>query len=958
MSPRTGADVAAAAGPSVAAVAAAALEHVAQLEGASDTAAVLDTSVAAVLALLNASAVVVVQTAGEQVSAPAGRGLTAEQQSWFQGPPSGLPGWGQLPDQPEAGKRWQAVAGRVGSAGTGFLVCAERAGDASTLLYALAAPPGDFAPDDALLLSVLAGQMFAALGRRRLMLAAERDQQQAEALRQLTGALSASLDSAALLDRYCRALLALTCADRATVLLMDEDGRYLRLGLCRGAGSAEFTARFDAAFTTIPIDQTSTIRQVLEGRATQVRRLGLSQPSSFGTIYRKVSGAAWAAFQPLLAGEIPIGLVILEQLDPDRPLQPDQIRTAEQVSGVAAVTLQHAGLYERVQRARAQLAALHDVTLAISFSESLADTLQHITDAAARLTGADRCRLGLREGESSYRMAAVTGDTDDVGACYDLQTAIGGWIIRTGHLAWLPDLQLGLAEPPETARLARRPQGSALGVPLLGRDRKTLGFLSLHHHRAGHFSREVSALAERFAAEAVLAVENNAEVEGRRRLEDQLREQAFHDPLTGLANRRLFTERVGHALELHARDHRPLAVLFCDLDDFKHVNDSYGHSTGDALLRSVGERLRGVLRSGDTLARLGGDEFAVLLEDQGDPEEVGRRIAAALLAPFAVDGHHLLVGGSVGIAFVGAEEGAPSWQAMLANADVAMYEAKRAGKNQLCRYRPGLRLADAAGAQLRQSFAGALRDGTVRAVFQPIFHLVGGRLLGFEALARLDLDGEPVSPEVFVPLAERQAMIAELTDQMLEQACARLAAWSARVGHSELRVGVNVSSQQLVERAFVGRVAEALARHRIRPGQLVLEITERALITDPVLAAEVSAGLVALGVRLSLDDFGVGYSSLAHLHQIPLHSIKIDRIFIQDIAERPENVRMLRGILRLAGELDLDVVAEGIETPEQLSILRELGCGLGQGYLLGMPAPAEHWRDLLEAPSARGPRPG
>jgi len=223
----------------------------------------------------------------------------------------------------------------------------------------------------------------------------------------------------------------------------------------------------------------------------------------------------------------------------------------------------------------------------------------------------------------------------------------------------------------------------------------------------------VSGLAERFAAEAVLAVESDAEAQARRRLEDQLRRQALHDPLTDLANRTLFTDRVAHALDLHERDRRPLGVLFCDLDDFKHVNDSFGHTTGDALLTQVSGRLRRTLRPGHTLARLGGDEFAVRVEDGGNSVEVGRRIADALRTPFSIRDHELAVHASIGIAVVEASMATPSCEDLLGNADTAMYEAKNNGKNKMSLFRPGMRLANAVDAPLRQALSDGLRDNAV-----------------------------------------------------------------------------------------------------------------------------------------------------------------------------------------------------------------------------------------------------
>jgi len=923
------------------------LRHLAVLSQDPDPDAVVQASFDAALFALDLEAAAVVALDGPVASVVAQRGLTAAELELLRGPVGELPDWCHL------GVEESTVGVLIaphGSAPTGrVLGCGAPADGTTTVLYVLSRDQREFSADDVLLLSLLAHQMFGALARFHLLAAAHRRRGHAEALRELTSALAATLDSRAVLEQFCSALLELTPADRVNVLLLDEDSSYLRLAHSHGARSTGFTEAFERAFTTIPVGQSTSLQQLLTGREAVQHDLEQWSTSPFGPVYSEISDAQWVLFQPMLVGDQQIGIVILEQLHGGGSWQRRHLDTLEQVVTIAAVSLQHAELYERVQRDRAQLAALHDVTLTISSSHDLASTLQHITDAGARLTGADRCRLGLLEQADTYRIAAVTGDTDEVGTIYGLDLAIGGWIMRSGQAAWMPDMELGLTEPPELAQLARRREGSALGVPLRGRTGEVIGFLSLHHHRAGHFTRDVSGLAERFAAEAVLAVESDAEAQARRRLEDQLRRQALHDPLTDLANRTLFTDRVAHALDLHERDRRPLGVLFCDLDDFKHVNDSFGHTTGDALLTQVSDRLRRTLRPGDTLARLGGDEFAVLVEDGGNSVEVGRRIADALRTSFSIGDHELAVHASIGIAVVEASMATPSCEDLLGNADIAMYEAKNNGKNKMSLFRPGMRLANAVDAPLRQALSDGLRDNAVRAAYQPIVHLSDHRLFGFEALARWDLEGRPVAPRVFIALAEKYGLLAQLTDQVLDQACAQLASWSHRVGDHRLRMGVNVSPRQLCDPDFTGRVQEVLRRHGTGPGQLVLEVTDTALFEDPAAAQRVTRELLAAGVHLSLDDFGVGYSSLARLDQLPLRALKIDRLFTQQLCARAPDTRMASTILQLARGLDLTVVAKGIETAEQLSLLRGLGCPLGQGYLLGAPAPAEHWSSHLDA---------
>ena len=423
--------------------------------------------------------------------------------------------------------------------------------------------------------------------------------------------------------------------------------------------------------------------------------------------------------------------------------------------------------------------------------------------------------------------------------------------------------------------------------------------------------------------------------------EEQLQEQAFHDQLTGLANRRLFADRVKHALDRHAIDQRSFAVLFCDLDDFKGVNDTLGHAAGDHLLVQVAERLRSVLRASDTLARLGGDEFALLVEDGEDPAAVGRRLVDALREPFFVDDMRLDARISVGVTIVHPGSPPPSLRTLLSQADVAMYTAKRAGKGKVERYRSGMTLPETEDLMLSEPLRQALAAGDVRAFFQPIMDLDSGGVRGFEALARWNYQGKLVPPQQMVAVAVRSGLVGELTASMLEQACAQLAAWSADLGHDWLQVAVNIPPHQVVDLDLPAQLADAIARHDLSAHQLIVEITEDGLLTDLEAARQVTNELREAGVSLALDDFGTGYSSLAHLHEIPLTTLKVDRAFVIGVNEDPHVERFMHAVLRLGEDLQLGVVVEGVETAAQADTLRRLGCRMAQGYYFARPAPAE-----------------
>ena len=433
-----------------------------------------------------------------------------------------------------------------------------------------------------------------------------------------------------------------------------------------------------------------------------------------------------------------------------------------------------------------------------------------------------------------------------------------------------------------------------------------------------------------------------------RKRESELARQAFQDILTGLPNRALFIDRATHALEQHRRSLRPLALMFVDLDDFKAVNDTLGHPVGDQLVIRVAERLRGAIRSSDTVARFGGDEFAVLAEgEDADGVELGSRLAESLRPQFILGKEQLSIGASIGIAEVRADQTTPTLDELFSRADIAMYSAKRAGKGQLALYEPSMVLPEAADLRYRPLLIDAIRTGAIDCVFQPIIELASGRVRCMEALARWQVDGQPVRQDYFIKLAGRLKLLPALTDLMVERACAQLADWSARLGRDDLQVGVNVPPGLMTDRDFPRRIAATLQRHRLAADRLVLEITEDALLGELAVARSVADQLRRAGVQLWLDDFGTGYSSLLSLRQITLQAVKIDIAFVANIHTDPSAAQFLRALLALGRDLELSVTAEGVELPEQVAVLRELGCPFVQGFLYARPAPAAEFDTLL-----------
>ena len=426
--------------------------------------------------------------------------------------------------------------------------------------------------------------------------------------------------------------------------------------------------------------------------------------------------------------------------------------------------------------------------------------------------------------------------------------------------------------------------------------------------------------------------------EGQRRLHHQ----AYHDPLTGLANRALFRERLVLALDGHRYRGQPMALLFADLDDFKGINDSFGHAVGDRLLRAVGERLLSCVRRDDVVSRLGGDEFAVLIERQpGDAEPVGHRILSALREPFTIDGHAMTVSASVGLVVPEAADDTLSADALLRRADAAMYAGKRRGKDALVRYADGTDSATNADLPhlLARALAGAPAAAGFEVYYQPIVRFTDGVTVAVEALARwTDPVIGAVDPDVFVAVAERTGLVAALDDFVLDQACADAAALAHTYGR-QVDVHVNVSAARLGRHGLPDAVARALERHGVPPGRLVVEITETRRIPDLPQAAEVATRLRKTGVRLALDDFGSGFNALAQLHALPVDIVKLDSS-LTDVEIAPERAGALcRSVLAICAELNIDVVAEGVETVARAEALADLGCLLGQGYLYGQPKP-------------------
>jgi len=443
------------------------------------------------------------------------------------------------------------------------------------------------------------------------------------------------------------------------------------------------------------------------------------------------------------------------------------------------------------------------------------------------------------------------------------------------------------------------------------------------------------------------------DVTGQRGLERELKHRAFHDGLTGLPNRLLFHDRAAHALARARRSGTTIGVIFVDLDDFKIVNDTMGHSVGDELLIAAGVRLSAVVRESDTVARLGGDEFALLVEDAATgavAESFAEHIVRAFGEPFTLSAGSVITTATVGVATTDDSTDAGD---LLSHADLALYAAKAAGKRQWRRYQPVLSAGMVKRRELQAAIADAVVDSAFTLNFQPIVELATGEIVGFEALVRWP---HPrwgmIQPDQFITLAEETGHIVQLGSWVLRQAAADTVRWQRRVPRERpLYISVNVSARQFRDPGFVDTVRQVLATSGLAPSALLLELTESVLLRrDDRIRADLEE-LKRIGVRLAIDDFGTGYSSLSYLRELPIDVLKIDKSFVEGIATSEQRLALAEVIIRIAKTLRLTVMAEGIENEVQRDLLISMGCQFGQGYLMAKPVGADQAETLLRASS-------
>jgi diguanylate cyclase (GGDEF)-like protein/PAS domain S-box-containing protein len=440
----------------------------------------------------------------------------------------------------------------------------------------------------------------------------------------------------------------------------------------------------------------------------------------------------------------------------------------------------------------------------------------------------------------------------------------------------------------------------------------------------------------------------------RKAAEERIQELAFYDPLTNLPNRRLLLDRLGQAMASSVRNNRGGALLFLDLDHFKSINDTLGHDVGDFLLRQVAERLTSCVREGDTVARLGGDEFVVLLEDLSEhlleaaaqTEVIGEKIIAALNQPYQLDSHVHQSTTSVGAALFSDHH--QSLEDLLKHADIAMYQSKKLGRNRLSFFDPNMQEAINARVNMENELRKALDEQQFQLHYQAQVD-DAGHVLGAEALIRWNHPERGIIAHFnFIPLAEDTGLILPIGQWVLDTACAQIKAWEQSPATRDLTLSINVSAKQFLQLDFVKRVQESLQRHNITPSRLKFELTESMLLDNIEHTIAIMNALRVVGIRFSLDDFGTGYSSLQYLKKLPLNQLKIDQSFVRDIATDSSDKAIIITIITMAKSMELEVIAEGVETEAQKKLLANYGCKHYQGYLFGRPVPIEMFEAALK----------
>jgi diguanylate cyclase (GGDEF)-like protein len=677
-------------------------------------------------------------------------------------------------------------------------------------------------------------------------------------------------------------------------------------------------------------------------------------------------GAQSGASFPLIVGARVIGVMMFVSSEKDT-FTPEFVELLERLTNNVSFALKNfdradekARTEEQKERLGRMLAALSATNEAIVRAKSPAELFRFVCEAAAEGGRFTCTSIALTRPDSDlFDIVAVGGPTSDRAREMLISTdpekpegrGLSGRAFRAGKACIANDYQAERDAP--IFRTAMRLQGAQSGAAFpLFTGGKTVGVMLFVSTEKETFTPEFVELLQRLTANISFALENFGRADEKRRADERIEYLASHDSLTGLPNREMFNGLLRHTIEAAQRHGRKFSLLFIDLDRFKVINDSLGHEAGDALLVEVGHRLRGTLRASDVVARLGGDEFVVILGEtgeRGDIEKIAGEVLSTLSQPLQLSGHECHTTASIGIALY-PSDGIDA-QTLTKNADMAMYLAKEDGKNGYRFFNRDVKVQSIERLTLETALRRALERDQFSLHYQPKVDMLTGQITGVEALLRWEHpDFGMVSPMQFIPLAEETGLIVPIGRWVVKQACLQNMAWQRR-GLRPVSMAVNLSPRQFADPHLLQDVDEALLASGMSPVLLQLEVTESMVMRNVPRAIRVLDAIQSRGIRIAIDDFGTGHSSMSLMKQFPIDTIKIDRSFVRDLAEDPEDQAIAQAIISMGKALGMTVVAEGVETAEQQAFLREHGCDEIQGFIFSRPVPARELAELLRAPA-------
>jgi diguanylate cyclase (GGDEF)-like protein len=799
-----------------------------------------------------------------------------------------------------------------------------------------------------------------------------RTEEQRERLARMLAALSATNE--AIVRAKSRAeLFELVCEAAA------QGGKFTSTKVCMVQPDSDFFDVVAAAGPTAASAReapVATTEARPEGRALAGRAFRSRLPciindyladpgaSAFHARARADGSQSGAAF-PLLVGGNAVGVMVFSSVEKNT-FTPEFVEMLQRLVGNVSFALENfdrtdekARTEEQKDRLARMLAALSDTNEAIVRAKSPAELFQFVCDAAAQGGRFTSASIALTKPDSDlFEVVAVAGPTSDKAWQMQISTdaelpegrGLSGRAFRAGKACIANDYSAERDAP--IFQMATRLQGAQSGAafPLFSGG-KAVGVMLFVSTDKNTFTPEFVELLQRLTANISFALENFSRADEKRRADERIEYLASHDSLTGLPNREMFNGLLRHSIETAERHARKLSLLFIDLDRFKVINDSLGHEAGDMLLVEVAHRLRGALRASDVVARLGGDEFVVILEETGERSDI-ERIAGELLStlsqPLQLSGHECHTTASIGVALYPAD--GTHAQTLTKNADMAMYLAKEDGKNGFRFFSRDVKVQSIERLTLETALRRAQERDQFSLHYQPKVDMLTGQITGVEALLRWEHpDFGMVSPMQFIPLAEETGLIVPIGRWVLKEACAQNMAWQLR-GLRPVSMAVNLSPRQFADPHLLQDIDEALVASGMSPVLLQLEVTESMVMRNVARAIRVLDAIQSRGIRIAIDDFGTGHSSMSLMKQFPIDTIKIDRSFVRDLAEDPEDQAIAQAIISMAKALGMTVVAEGVETVEQQDFLREHGCDEMQGYLFSKPVPARDLAELLRAP--------